>query len=125
MTTQQDGIAMHESTVRYNPNDRASHAELGVLLVSTGKPSQGRDELETARRLGLEDAQLWFYIGLADRELGDVPDAAGALEQARKLDRANQAVLPNPPHPHWRLRRAGPAQRIAKSGNNRDPNETL
>src|SRR5205807_10369105 len=81
--TPQERIATLTQTVRDNPNDRDAHAQLGVLLVSTGQPSAGRDELEAAHRLGFEDAQLWFYIGVADRMLGDPTDAVGALERAR------------------------------------------
>jgi tetratricopeptide (TPR) repeat protein len=113
--TPQERIATLTQTVHDNPNDRAAHAELGVLLVTTGNPSQGRDELESARRLGLEDAQLWFYIGVADRELGDVPDAAGALEEARKFDPANQAVLSNLADTYLQLNRISDAARIANS----------
>ncbi len=123
--TPQERIATLTQTVRDNPNDRAAHAQLGVLLVSTGSASQGRDELETARRLGLEDAQLWFYIGLADRELGDVPDAAGALEQARKFDPANQAVLSNLADTYLQLGRIDDAQRIANSAITLYPKEAF
>lgn len=123
--TPQERIATLQQTVRDNPNDRASHAELGVLLVSTGDPSHGRDELETARRLGLEDAQLWFYIGLADRELGDVPDAAGALEQARKYDPANVAVLSNLADTYLQLNRTDDALRIANSSITLYPKEAF
>jgi len=123
--TPQERIATLTQTVKDNPNDRASHAQLGVLLVSTGEAAQGRDELETARRLGLEDAQLWFYIGLADRELGDVPDAAGALEEARKFDPANQAVLSNLADTYLQLQRVDDAQRIANSAITLYPKEAF
>ena len=123
--TPQERIATLTQTVRDNPDDRAAHAELGVLLVTTGNPSQGRDELETAHRLGIEDAQLWFYIGVADRELGDVPDAAGALEQARKFDPANEAVLSSLADTYLQLNRVDDAQRIANSAITLYPKEAF
>lgn len=123
--TPQERIATLTQTVRDNPNDREAHAELGVLLVSTGNPSQGRDELETARGLGLEDAQTWFYIGLADRELNDVSDAAGAFEQARIYDPANEAVLSNLSDTYLQLGRDDDAQRIANSSITLFPKEAF
>jgi tetratricopeptide (TPR) repeat protein len=123
--TPQERIATLTQTVKDNPNDRAAHVELGVLLVTTGSPGPGRDELETARRLGLEDAQLWFYIGVADRELGDVPDAALALEQARKFDPANVAVLQNLSDTYLQLNQVDSAQRIASSAITLHPKEAF
>lgn len=113
--TPEERIATLTQTVRDNPNDRASHAELGVLLVSTGDAAHGRDELETARRLGMEDAQVWFYIGIADRELNDPTDAALSFEEARKYDPANQAVLSNLADTYLQLQRDDDAKRIANS----------
>lgn len=123
--TPQERIATLTQTVRDNPNDRAAHAELGVLLVTTGSAQAGRDELEAARRLGLEDAQLWFYIGIADRELGDGPDAAGALEQARKFDPANAAILGNLADSYLQLNRIDDAERIANSAITLHPKEAF
>lgn len=123
--TPQERIATLSQTVHDNPNDREAHAELGVLLVSTGNPSQGRDELETAQRLGLEDAQTWFYIGLADRELNDVPDAAAAFEKSRIYDPANEAVLSNLSDTYLQMGRVDDAQRIANSAITLFPKEAF
>jgi len=122
--TPEERIATLTQTVKDNPNDRDSHAELGVLLVQTGQPQQGRDELETAHNLGLEDAQLWFYIGTADRELGDIPDAAHAFEQARQFDPANTAVLSNLADTYLALNQIDDAERIANSAITLAPNDT-
>lgn len=123
--TPQERIATLQQTVHDNPNDREAHAELGVLLVSTGNPSQGRDELETARSLGLEDAQTWFYIGIADRELNDAPDAALAFEQSRIYDPANEAVLSNLSDTYLQLGRDADAERIANSSITLFPKEAF
>jgi tetratricopeptide (TPR) repeat protein len=91
--TPEERIATLTQTVRDNPNDKNAQAELGELLVETGKPADGRDHLETAIHLGQDDAQVWFFIGLADRELQDIQDAVTAFERAENLDPGNQAVL--------------------------------
>jgi tetratricopeptide (TPR) repeat protein len=91
--TPEERITTLTQTVRDNPNDKGAQAELGELLVETGKASEGRDHLETAVHLGLEDAQVWFFIGLADRELEDIQDAVTAFERAENDDPGNQAVL--------------------------------
>ncbi|MDQ2817349.1 MAG: tetratricopeptide repeat protein [Candidatus Eremiobacteraeota bacterium] len=112
--TPQERIATLSQTVRDNPNDRGAREELGVLFIQTGKPVEGRDQLENAARLGAEDAQIWFYIGVADRELGDAPDAVAALERAENLDPGNQAVLSNLTDTYLQLGRVDDARRMAK-----------
>lgn len=123
--TPAERIATLQQTVRDNPNDKESHEELGVLLIQTGQPSQGRDELETARRLGQSDAQLWFYVGIADNELGDAQDGVIALEQAREFDPANDAVLENLADTYLQLNRADDARRIANSSITLHPDEAF
>jgi tetratricopeptide (TPR) repeat protein len=123
--TPQERIATLTQTIKDNPDDRDSHEELGVLLIQTGNPQTGRDELETAHRLGQEDAQLWFYIGIADRELGDVPDAAGALEQARQFDPANEAVMQNLADTYLALNRVDDAERLAQNAITLHPKEAF
>jgi tetratricopeptide (TPR) repeat protein len=86
-------IATLQQTVKDNPNDTVSIEELGVLLIQNGKPREGRDQLENAARLGVNDTQVWFFIGVADRELGDEADGVIALEKAEIIDPGNQAVL--------------------------------
>ncbi|MDQ6824089.1 MAG: tetratricopeptide repeat protein, partial [Candidatus Eremiobacteraeota bacterium] len=111
--TPQERIATLSQTVKDNPNDRTAREELGVLLVQTDKAAQGRDQLENAIRLGANDAQVWFFIGLADRELGDAPDAALALQRAENLDPANQSVLTNLIDVYLQLGRLDDARRLA------------
>src|SRR5579864_4442874 len=79
--TPQERIKTLTQTVKDNPNDKVAQAELGQLLVETGNASDGRDHLENAVRLGQNDAQVWFYIGVADNQLGDPQDAVGAMER--------------------------------------------
>jgi tetratricopeptide (TPR) repeat protein len=123
--TPQEQIATLTQTVKDNPDDKDSHEQLGVLLIQTGSPEQGRNELETARRLGQQDAQLWFYIGIADRELGDIPDAAGALEQARQFDPANEAVMQNLADTYLALNRVDDAERLAQNAITLHPKEAF
>lgn len=109
----EERIATLSQTVKDNPNDRSARAELGVLLVQTGKTAQGRDQLENAVRLGLEDAEAWFYIGIADRELNDPADSVTAFERAERDDPANQAVLSNLADAYLAVNRLDDAARIA------------
>lgn len=120
--TPEERIATLSQTVRDNPNDKSAHAELGTLLIETGKPSDGRDQLETAVRLGLsQDAQVWYFIGVADRELGDPADAVAALQRAENLDPANPAVLSSLVDTFLQLNRIDDALRIANRAVQLDP----
>ena len=111
--TPEERIATLTQTVKDNPNDKNAQAELGTLLVETGQPSDGRDHLEAAIRLGQEDAQVWFFVGMADRELQDLPDALSAFERAEILDPANQAVLSSLVDAYLAVGRLDDAERIA------------
>ena len=108
-----DRIATLQQTVKDNPNDIQAREELGVLLVETGKPSDGRDQLENAIRLGATDAQAWYFIGVADRELSDIPDATAAFEKAELADPGNTAVLAALEDAYLSSNRLDDAQKIA------------
>jgi tetratricopeptide (TPR) repeat protein len=123
--TPQERIATLMQTVHDNPNDKNANAELGELLVETGKPSEGRDHLETAIRLGFADAQVWFFIGLADRELQDLPDAVLAFERAENADPGNQAVLSSLTDAYLALGRIDDALRIANRAVRLHPTEAF
>jgi len=121
--TPEERIQTLTQTVRDNPNDKDANAELGELLVETGKPSEGRDHLETAVRLGQNDAQVWFFIGMADRELDDLQDAVTSFERAELLDPGNQAVLGNLSDAYLAAGRVNDAMRIANRAVQLHPND--
>ncbi|MDQ6768205.1 MAG: tetratricopeptide repeat protein [Candidatus Eremiobacteraeota bacterium] len=123
--TPEERITTLTQTVKDNPNDKSAHAQLGQLLVEAGKPSEGRDHLETAIRLGLNEAQVWFFIGLADRELQDLPDAVSSLERAENLDPANQAVLTSLVDAYLAGARLDDALRVANRAVQLHPNEAF
>ncbi len=123
--TPEEQIATLSQTVKDNPNDRGARAALGVLLVQTGKVAEGRDQLENAVRLGLEDAEAWFYIGIADRELGDSVDSLTAFERAERDDPANQAVLSNLADAYMAVNRMDDAGRIANRAIQLHPKESF
>jgi tetratricopeptide (TPR) repeat protein len=123
--TPQERISTLSQSVRDNPNDRVAREELGVLLVQNGKPAEGRDQLQSALRLGVNDAQTWFFIGEADRMLGSTADAVGALERAENLDPANGAVLSNLVDVYLAVGRTEDAQRVANRAVQLHPKEAF
>ncbi len=123
--TPEERIKTLTQTVKDNPNDRNAQAELGQLLVDTGDPSGGRDHLENAVRLGQDDAQVWFYIGVADGELGDPQDAVTAFERAENLDPANPAVLSSLVDSYLRVNRVDDALRIGNRAVQLHPKEAF
>ena len=118
-------IATLQQTVKDNPNDANTRAELGVLLIQNGKPAEGRDQLENAIRLGAKEAQVWFYIGLADTELRDMPDAVLAFEKAEILDPDNVGVLSELGSSYIAVGRIDDAMRIANRAIALHPTDTL
>jgi tetratricopeptide (TPR) repeat protein len=123
--TPQERIATLNQTVRDNPNDKEAQAELGTLLVETGSPSDGRDHLETAIHLGNDDAQTWYFVGVADSELGDMPDSVTSFERAELLDPANPAVLQSLVGAYLQVGRIDDALRIANRAVELHPTEAF
>lgn len=123
--TPQERIATLTQTVKDNPNDKNAQAELGELLVETGKASEGRDHLENAVHLGLEDAGVWFYIGMANREMGDTQDALTDFLRAENADPANVAVLSNLVDTYLAINDTDDAYRIAQRAVQLHPNEAF
>jgi len=123
--TPAERIATLTQTVKDNPNDKNAQSELGELLVETGRASEGRDHLETAIRLGQADAQVWFFIGLADRELQDLTDAISAFERAEIADPGNQAVLSSLVDAYLAVGRLQDARRIANRAISLHPAEAF
>ena len=121
----QERIKTLQQTVTDNPNDKDAREELGVLLIETGKPTEGRDQLENAVRLGANDAQMWYFIGIADRQLNDMPDAITAFEKAELADPGNEAVLTSLAQGYLALGRADDAQRIAQRAITLHPTEAF
>ena len=120
-----DRIATLQQTVKDNPNDKEAREELGMLLIENGKPADGRDQLENAVRLGVNDAQVWFFIGVANRELNDMPDALTAFEKAELIDPSNGAVLGSLCDAYLALNRLDDAQKIANRAIALHPNDSF
>jgi tetratricopeptide (TPR) repeat protein len=118
-------IATLQQTVKDNPNDKDAREELGILLVENGKPADGRDQLENAVRLGVNDAQVWFFIGVSNRQLNDMPDALSAFEKAEIIDPSNGAVLGSLCDAYLALNRLDDAQKIANRAITLHPNDSF
>jgi tetratricopeptide (TPR) repeat protein len=63
--------------------------------------------------LGTDDAQVWYFIGVADSELGDLTDSVTSFERAELLDPANPAVLQSLVGAYLQVGRVDDALRIA------------
>ena len=120
-----DRIKTLQQTIKDNPNDKDAHEELGVLLIDQGQPRDGRDQLEDAARLGANDAQLWFFIGVANRQLNDMADAVTAFEKAELADPGNEAVLSSLTDAYLSVGRIDDAMRVANRAVALHPNEAF
>jgi len=120
-----DRIKTLQQTIKDNPNDKDAHEELGVLLIAQNQPRDGRDQLEDAARLGANDAQLWYFIGVANRELNDMADAVTAFEKAELADPGNEAVLSSLTDAYLSVGRTDDALKIANRSVALHPNEAF
>jgi choline-sulfatase len=73
--------AAFAKSVEINPDYAPSQKELGVLLVEMRQYPQALQPLEKAEKMGLEDAELYNYSGIA---LENTNHLAEAVEQFRK-----------------------------------------
>jgi len=95
---QQSGIyrdyeALFRATLAGNPGSAFVHNNLGVILMSTGRVPEARNEFEAAVRLEPDSPDYHDNLGLALASLpGRVPEAIAEYQTALRMDPGFQAA---------------------------------
>jgi Tfp pilus assembly protein PilF len=78
-------IAERRDAVNANPDDASLEIDLGVTLGRAGKFAEAQTALKTATDALPRSVDAWFWLGIADEQLGQKDDARTAFQRVVKI----------------------------------------
>lgn len=103
-----------EAKLKANPNDQQSMLQLAAEFLQVQRPDLAIQITQHLLQMGSKTAQVYYYDGFAQENLGQVATATYDLEQASNLDPTNMGVLGQLADVYLRQNRAADAERVAK-----------
>jgi tetratricopeptide (TPR) repeat protein len=100
--------------LKANPTDQVAMAQLAAEYLQVSRPDIAVQYTQHLLQLGDKTAQVFYYDGLAQQQLGQGAAAMYDLEQASNLDPTNLSVLASLADIYIRANRPNDAERIAK-----------
>lgn len=100
--------------LKANPTDQAAMAQLAAEYLQVNRPDITLQYTQHLLQMGDKTAQVYYYDGFAEQQLGNVAGATYDLEQASNLDPTNFGVLAQLADAYLRLNRPADAERVAK-----------
>lgn len=100
--------------LKENPTDQLTMARLAAEYLQVNRPDITLQYTQHLLQMGDKTAQVYYYDGFAEQQLGNVAGAAYDLEQASNLDPTNFGVLAQLADVYLRLNRPADAERVAK-----------
>jgi tetratricopeptide (TPR) repeat protein len=90
-----ESIAAAQSAIELAPSSAEAYHTLGYVLIMNGQPAEAREMVEKAWRLDpFAAGQHFFLLGLIAFAEGNLEQAAGLIERARKHIKRAQSFLP-------------------------------
>jgi tetratricopeptide (TPR) repeat protein len=86
-------IEERQNAVSANPDDPSLQMDLGVTLGRAGKFADAEQALHAATDGLPRDPAAWFWLGVAEQQLGKRPEAKSAFEQVVALAPSRLAAL--------------------------------
>lgn len=78
-------IAERRNAVNANPDDASLEIDLGVTLGRAGKFAEAQAALKTATDALPRSVDAWFWLGIADEQLGQKDEARAAFQRVVKI----------------------------------------
>ncbi len=100
--------------LKANPTDQVAMAQLAAEYLQVNRPDITVQYTQHLLQMGDKTAQVYYYDGFAEEQLGNVVAATYDLEQASNLDPTNFGVLAQLADTYIRLNRPNDAERVAK-----------
>ncbi len=97
-----------------NPNDQQAMTELAGEFLQINRPDLTVQITQHLLQMGAKNAQVYYFDGFAQQQLGNVQASIYDLEQASNLDPTNLAVLAQLADAYLRTNRPADAERVAK-----------
>ncbi|MGH7757562.1 MAG: tetratricopeptide repeat protein, partial [Vulcanimicrobiaceae bacterium] len=103
-----------EAELKKNPNDKTVLVKLASYYLASDHADKALPLTQKLISLGEKTAQVYYIEGIANEQLGKVPEATSALEQASNLDPTNAQVLLALTDLYIRTNKEADAERVAK-----------
>jgi tetratricopeptide (TPR) repeat protein len=100
--------------LKANPTDQIAMAQLASEYLQVDRPDITLQYTQHLLQMGDKTAQVYYYDGFAEEQLGNAVAATYDLEQASNLDPTNFGVLAQLADVYIRTNRPNDAERIAK-----------
>jgi tetratricopeptide (TPR) repeat protein len=103
-----------QAKLKANPNDQEAMAQLAVEFLSVNRPDFTVQLTQHLLQVGDKSAQVYYYDGFAQQQLGHLDIATYDFEQASNLDPTNMGILAQLAEIYLKENRPQDAERIAK-----------
>ena len=103
-----------QAKLKANPNDQQAMSELAAQFLAISRPDLTVELTQHLLQVGDKTAQVYYYDGFAQEQLGNGRAAMYDLEQASNLDPTNMGVLAQLADIYLKANRAADAERVAK-----------
>jgi len=100
--------------LKANPNDQLAMTQLAAVYLQVNRPDITLQYTQHLMQMGDKSAQVFYYDGFAEEQLGNAAAATYDLEQAANLDPTNLGVLAQLADVYIKENRFNDAERIAK-----------
>ncbi len=100
--------------LKANPNDQLAMAQLAAEYLQVSRPDITLQYTQHLLQMGDKTAQVYYYDGFAEEQMGNASAATYDLEQASNLDPTNFGVLAQLADVYIRTSRFSDAERVAK-----------
>lgn len=110
-----------EARIKANPNDKEALADLAGFYLGGGHPDRALSLTQKLLSLGSKTAQVYYLDGVANQDLGKIPESIADFEQAANLEPTNAQVLLTLTSLYMQTNRAVDAERVAKRATTFNP----
>lgn len=103
-----------QAKLKANPTDQQAMGQLAAEFLQVNRPDLTVQLTQHLLQMGDKAAQVYYYDGFAEQQLGDIPKATADFEEASNLDPTNLGVLAQLAGVYMKTNRPADAERIAK-----------
>jgi tetratricopeptide (TPR) repeat protein len=103
-----------EKAIKDNPSDNVSMSQLAVDYLNVGRPDLAVALTQKLLASGTKTAQVYYFDGVAQQNLGHVKESIESFENAANLEPTNMGILAMLSSAYLRTGRGADAERVAK-----------
>ncbi|HCG98335.1 MAG TPA: hypothetical protein DE036_00550 [Actinobacteria bacterium] len=85
-TESERALLLAVQAVKADPDDSRARIKLAAVYLDIGRINTAVGEAQIATKLAPDDAEAFYILGLANKEKGNLTEAARTLEKAAKME---------------------------------------